>query len=329
MIERELAYKFLREMVLLRRFEERTAQAYQQGKIGGFCHLYIGQEAVAVGAINALRDSDYVLSAYRDHGHALAKGMSAREVMAELFGKVTGCSKGKGGSMHLFSKEKKFLGGNGIVGAQIPIATGVGWAIKYRKRDDVVLCFFGEGAINQGAFHESLNLASIWRLPVIYICENNRFGMGTPVERASSIYDLSQKAYAYDMARSHVDGMDVIEVYNTVNEAVARARGRSLPTLIEARTYRYRGHSMSDPIHGHYRTKEDVEEQKKHDPILNLKNYLIQNHLWDESDYQKIEDEVKNIVTDALQFSDSSPEPDDSELFTDIYTGEYYGRTHG
>lgn len=322
MIEQELAYKFLREIILLRRFEERTAQAYQQGKIGGFCHLYIGQEAVAVGAINALRDSDYVLSAYRDHGHALAKGMTAREVMAELFGKVTGCSKGKGGSMHLFSKEKNFLGGNGIVGAQIPIATGVGWAIKYRKRDDVVICFFGEGAINQGAFHESLNLASIWRLPVIYICENNRFGMGTPVERASSIYDLSQKAYAYDMARSYVDGMDVIEVYNTVNEAVARARGRSLPTLIEARTYRFRGHSMSDPIHGHYRTKEDVEEHKKHDPILVLKNYMIQNSMWDEERYKKIEDEVKEIVTDALQFADSSPEPEDSELFTDIYSGE-------
>lgn len=325
MVERELAFKFLREMVLLRRFEEKTAQSYQQGKIGGFCHLYIGQEAVAIGAINALKETDYVLSAYRDHGHAIAKGMTSREVMAELYGKVTGCSKGKGGSMHLFSAENRFLGGNGIVGAQIPVATGIGWAIKYRKLDEVVLCFFGEGAINQGAFHESLNLASIWRLPVIYICENNRFGMGTPVERASSLYDLSQKAYAYDMARSHVDGMDVIEVYNTINEAVARARGRSLPTLIEARTYRFRGHSMSDPIHGHYRTKEDVEEQKQHDPIVNLKSKMVQMGVWDDAVAKKIEDEVKEIVTDAVQFSDNSPDPENNELFTDIYAGDYHG----
>ncbi len=324
-IDRELAYKFFREMILLRRFEERTAQSYQQGKIGGFCHLYIGQEACAVGAIGALRDTDYVLSAYRDHGHAIVKGMSPREVLAELYGKSTGCSKGKGGSMHMFSNEKRFLGGNGIVGGQIPVATGVGWSIKYRKLDDVVLCFFGEGAINQGAFHESLNLASIWRLPVIYICENNRFGMGTPVERASSIYDLSQKAYAYDMARSHVDGMDVFEVYNTVNEAVARARGRSLPTLIEARTYRFRGHSMSDPIHGHYRTKEEVEEQKEQDPILVLRQHLITAGIYDEAEEKKIEAEVKAIVIDADTFATESPEPSDDELYIDIFAGDERG----
>ena len=324
-IDRELAYKFLREMLLLRRFEERTAQSYQQGKIGGFCHLYIGQEACAVGAIGALRETDYVLAAYRDHGHAIAKGMSCHEVLAELYGKTTGCSKGKGGSMHMFSAEKRFLGGNGIVGGQIPVATGVGWSIKYRKQDDVVLCFFGEGAINQGAFHESLNLASIWRLPVIYICENNRFGMGTPVERASSIYDLSQKAYAYDMARSHVDGMDVVEVYNTVNEAISRARGRSLPTLIEAKTYRFRGHSMSDPIHGHYRTKEEVEEQKEQDPIIVLRERMKLANIYDESEEKRIETEVKTIVTDSERFASESAEPDDSELTTDIFVGEYRG----
>ena len=324
-IDRELAYKFFREMILLRRLEERTAQSYQQGKIGGFCHLYIGQEACAVGAIGALRDSDYVLSAYRDHGHAITKGMTAREVLSELYGKATGCSKGKGGSMHMFSSEKRFLGGNGIVGGQIPVATGVGWAIKYRKQDDVVICFFGEGAINQGSFHESLNLASIWRLPIIYICENNRFGMGTPVERASSIYDLSQKAYAYDMARSHVDGMDVFEVYNTVNEAVARARGRSLPTLIEARTYRFRGHSMSDPIHGHYRTKEEVEEQKEQDPILVLREHMTKAGIYDEAEEKKIEAEVKVIVTDADKFATEAAEPADDELYSDIYAGDDRG----
>lgn len=324
-IDRDLAYRFLREMILLRRFEERTAQSYQQGKIGGFCHLYIGQEAVAVGALAALRDTDYVLTAYRDHGHAITKGMSSREVMAELYGKATGCSKGKGGSMHMFSAEKRFLGGNGIVGGQIPVATGVGWAIKYRNADDIVLCFFGEGAINQGAFHESLNLASIWRLPIIYICENNRFGMGTPVERASSLYDLSQKAYAYDMARSSTDGMDVFEVYNTITEAVARGRGRSLPTLIEARTYRFRGHSMSDPIHGHYRTKEEVEEQKLQDPIVLLKKKMELAGILDETEVKRIEAEVKEIVTDAEKFADTSPEPADEELYNDIYSGDYRG----
>lgn len=323
-IDKELAYKFLREMILLRRFEERTAQSYQQGKIGGFCHLYIGQEACAIGAIGALRETDYVLAAYRDHGHALAKGMTSREVMAELYGKVTGCSRGKGGSMHMFSEQLRFLGGNGIVGGQIPVATGVGWAIKYRKLDDVVLCFFGEGAINQGAFHESLNLAAIWRLPVIYICENNRFGMGTPVERASSIYDLSQKAYAYDMARSHVDGMDVLEVYNTVNEAISRARGRSLPTLIEARTYRYRGHSMSDPIHGHYRSKEEVEEQKKQDPITLLREKMIAAGIYDEAEEKRIEAEIKAIVLDCATFAEESPEPPDDELFKHVYATEAY-----
>ncbi len=324
-IDRELAYKFLREMLLIRRFEERTAQSYQQGKIGGFCHLYIGQEACAVGAIDALRESDYVLTAYRDHGHAIAKGMSCNEVLAELYGKSTGCSKGKGGSMHMFSADKRFLGGNGIVGGQIPVATGVGWSIKYRKRDDVVLCFFGEGAINQGAFHESLNLASIWHLPVIYICENNRFGMGTPVERASSVYDLSQKAYAYDMERSHIDGMDVFEVYNAVSEAVARARGRSLPTLIEAHTYRFRGHSMSDPIHGHYRTKDEVEEQKHQDPILKLRTKMQELELYDETIEKQIEAEVKLIVTEADRFATESPEPADSELYTDIYSEVQHG----
>src|ERR671939_27721 len=241
----QLRRDLLRSMLLMRRFEERAAEAYAMGKIGGFCHLYIGQEAVGAVAISTLRDDDYVIGSYREHGQALARGIPPRTVMAELFGRVDGCSKGKGGSMHLFDRSVNFLGGHGIVGAHIPIATGVGFAIKYRGGDQVCLCFFGEAAVNNGAIHEALNMAALWKLPVIYLIENNRYGMGTAIERASAINDIYERACSYDMPRALVDGQDVFAVREAVGEAVRRARTEQVPTLLEVRTYRFMGPSMS------------------------------------------------------------------------------------
>ncbi len=318
-MEKEKLYQMYRMMLLIRRFEERTAQMYGMQKIGGFCHLYIGQEAVGVGAVYALRPDDYFISAYRDHGHILAKGTDPKVVMAELFGKVTGVSKGKGGSMHLFDPEKGYYGGHGIVAGQVPVATGMAFAIKYRKEDKVVLCSMGEGSVHQGAFHESLNLAKLWRLPVIYLIENNRYGMGTPLERASAVWDLSQKACSYDMARATVDGMDVLAVYEVVAEAAERARKEGEPTLIEARTYRFRGHSMSDPVHSHYRTKEEVEEQKKHDPILIFQKKLLQQKILTDAKIKALEDEIKTIVMEAVEFAEKSPEPPLESLYEHVY----------
>lgn len=257
-----LLQSLLTYMLLIRCFEEKVAELYKKGKIRGFCHLYIGQEAVAVGAISTLAPDDYILSSYLDHGHALARGVDPGEIMAELYGKQSGVSKGKGGSMHLFDKRRRFLGGYAVVGAQIPVAVGVAFASKYLKQSRVTICFFGEAAVNVGSFHESLNLAALWKLPVVFICENNRLGMGTPTERASALYDLSQNSCAYNMEHAEVDGMDVLAVREVVGEAVERARNESAPTLIEARTYRFLGHSMADPVHGHYRTEKEVEEQK-------------------------------------------------------------------
>ena len=308
----------LGKMLLIRRFEEKAAELYTLGKIGGFCHLYIGQEAVGVGAISTLGPEDYILVSYREHGHALARGVDPGEVMAELCGKTGGSSKGKGGSMHIFDKRLGFLGGHGIVGGQIPLATGAAFASKYLKQERVTLCFFGEAAVNIGSFHESLNLASLWKLPVVFICENNRFGMGTPVERASSLYDLSGKACAYDMARACVDGMDVLAVRDVVAEAVERARAGSAPTLIEARTYRFMGHSMSDPVHGHYRTKAEVEEQKRQDPIKRFTTTLEENGLLTEEQFQEMDAHFRDVVEDAVAFSERSPEPNLSELYTDV-----------
>jgi len=310
----------LEQMLLVRRFEERAAELYTMGKIGGFCHLYIGQEAVAVGAISTLRPEDYILASYREHGHALARGVDPGEVMAELYGKQSGVSEGKGGSMHLFDKARGFLGGHAIVGGQIPLATGVAFAAKYLKQPRVTLCFFGEAAVNIGSFHESLNLAALWKLPVVYICENNRFGMGTPIERASALYDLSQKALAYNMARAQVDGMDVLEVRDVVLEAVERARKENAPTLIEARTYRFMGHSMSDPVHGHYRTKAEVEEQKRQDPIRRFSSTLESLGLVTPEDVDELDSKVKEIVEDAVGFAERSDDPHPSQLYTDVYT---------
>jgi pyruvate dehydrogenase E1 component alpha subunit len=312
---------YLRQMLLIRRFEEKAGEAYSLGQIGGFCHLYIGQEAVAVGSIAALRHDDVLTCSYRDHGHALARGLSAREIMAELFGKATGCTKGKGGSMHLFDASKGFLGGHGIVGAHIPITTGMAFAFKYRGGDQVAVCYFGEAAVNNGAFHEALNMAALWKLPAIFICENNRYGMGTALERASAIYDISERACSYDMANEVVDGQDVLAMRAAMDRAVTRGRKESLPTLLEVRTYRFMGHSMSDPIHGHYRTKEEVEEQRKRDPIAVWGEQLKAAKLIDDAGIKAMDEEVQAEVADALKFAEESPDPDASELWTDVYAG--------
>jgi len=316
-IDRETLLRLLYQMILIRRFEEKSAEAYTLGKIGGFCHLYIGQEAVAVGALGALRPDDYVLTSYRDHGHIIAKGTSPDEVMAELYGKAGGCSAGKGGSMHLFDSSVNFLGGHGIVGGQIPLATGVAFAAKYRGTDQVTLCFFGEAAVNQGAFHESLNMAQLWKLPCIYICENNQYGMGTSLERAMSLQDVSQKAPAYNMAGEFVDGMDVLAVYEATKHAVARAREESLPTLIEVRTYRFMGHSMSDP--GNYRTRAEIEKHQERDPIKVFTQNLKEKNIVDDSAIADMEKRAREEVERAVQFAESSPEPAPEKLFTDIY----------
>src|SRR5262245_15979401 len=305
-LSKETLQRMLYEMLLGRRFEEKAAEAYAVGKIGGFCHLYIGQEAVTVGSFAALRPDDYVITAYREHVQALVKGMQPREVMAELYGRAGGSSKGKGGSMHLYSSKVNFLGGWGIVGGQIPLGTGVAWAIKYRGEDKVCLCFMGEAAVNQGAFHESLNMAALWKLPIIFIVENNRFGMGTAWERASSLYDISQKAHAYDMPSSVADGMNLLDMHEKVSVAVERARAGNGPTLIEARCHRFMGHSMSDPVHGVYRTKEDVEEAKQHDPIRIFIDYLKTNGQITDDEIKAIDSRVQETVNDSADFADKS-----------------------
>ena len=287
------------------------------GKIGGFCHLYIGQEAVAVGAISAIRRDDYVLTSYREHGHAIAKGISPDAVMAELYGKAGGASRGKGGSMHIFDKELNFLGGHGIVGGQIPLATGVAFASKYQETDRVTLCFFGEAAVNQGAFHESLNMAQLWKLPCIYICENNMYGMGTSLERAMSLQNVAQKSCAYEIASEFVDGMDVLKMRQATQRAIKRAREEHLPTLIEARTYRYMGHSMSDP--GNYRTRAEIEKYQERDPIKLFINVLKTNGVIGDDDLAEIEAQVKKDVEQSVRFAEESPLPDESELYTNIY----------
>jgi pyruvate dehydrogenase E1 component alpha subunit len=306
-------------MLLIRRFEEKAGEMYSLGKVGGFCHLYIGQEAVAVGSIAALRKDDYVITPYREHGHALARGLSARSVMAELFGKATGCSKGKGGSMHLFDHATNFLGGHAIVGSHIPIAAGVAFACKYRGTDRVVACYFGEAAVNIGAFHEALNMASLWKLPAIFLIENNGYGMGTALARASAVLDLAHRAYAYDMANQVVDGQDVVAVKQAMETAVRRARSESTPTLLELRTYRYVGHSMSDAAHGTYRTKEEVEEYRKRDPIVLVRDRLRTDGLLDDAGFETLDREVIADVDDAIRFAEESPDPAPEELYTDIY----------
>jgi len=320
--EREQLRKMMWDMLLARRFEEKAAESYALGKIGGFCHLYIGQEAVAVGAIHALRDDDYVMTAYREHVHAIQKGITANAVMAELYGRADGCSGGKGGSMHMFSAEHNYLGGHGIVGGQIPLALGVAWKIKYKKEDRVMQVYCGEAAVNQGAFHESLNMAALWKLPMVLIVENNRFGMGTAWERAASLYDIYQKATAYAMPSAVADGMDVLDCYRVAMEAHERARSGGGPTLIEARTYRYVGHSMSDPVSGVYRTKEDVEKERANDPITLFADLLSRNDILSQAELEEMDAEVKKISEESAEFAEKSPEPTLDHVYTDIYSTE-------
>jgi len=315
----ELRLELLHSMLLQRRFEERCAEAYALGKIGGFCHLYIGQEAISTGVMSMIRPDDYVITAYRDHGQALARGVSPRAIMAELFGRETGCSGGKGGSMHIFDAKTNFLGGHGIVGGHVPIAAGVGFAIKYRRGNQVCVCFFGEAAVNIGAFHEALNLASLWELPVVFIIENNRYGMGTAISRSTANEDVLVRAKGYRMEGESVDGQDVFAVRECMARAVERARKEKRPTLIEMRTYRFMGHSMSDAASGTYRTKDELEENMKRDPILLLHNKMFEAGELTEGEMHKIDDEAKAIAQDAWDFADASPEPPLEKLYTDVY----------
>lgn len=315
--EKEFLLKALKDMILIRRFEEKAAQMYGLRKIGGFLHLYNGQEAVAVGAVAALDlTKDYILTSYRDHGHALAVGMSPDSVMAELFGKITGCVRGKGGSMHMFDEERHFLGGNGIVGAQIPIATGVGFKHVYNEDGGVTLVFFGDGAIHQGAFHESLNLAKIWNIPIVYIVENNHFGMGTAVHRVSGVDDFSVKAAGYNIPGKVINGMDFFDVYEGLKEIADESRSSGTPYLVDLKTYRYKGHSISDPAK--YRTKEELEQYKKQDPIVQLKSQLLDAKHLTEEQFKDYDDEAKKIVQDAVDFAEKSEEPALHTMYEDI-----------
>ena len=308
-----------RRMVMIRQFEEKTAEMYARGKITGFCHLYAGEEAVAVGAIYALYDKDYVLSTYREHGHCLAKGADPKVVMAELFGKITGISKGRGGSMHLFDPDLRFMGGYAIVGGGLPIATGLGLSVQYNEGPEVVCCFFGDGALPQGAFHESLNMASLWKLPVVFVCENNFYGMGTMVQNAICQEELYRFAEPYKMPGVRVDGMDVLEVYGATMEAVARAREGDGPSLIEAVTYRFRGHSMSDPAE--YRSKREERIWQERDPIKNLRRRMLGERHLAEARLGDIDAAVAREIEEAVKFADESPEPSVDELGKGIYAG--------
>lgn len=314
--DKQLLHKMLYEMVLGRRFEEKCAEVYRMGKIGGFCHLYIGQEAIAVGSMLALEPKDMVITSYRDHVQAMVKGMSPESVMAELYGKATGCVQGKGGSMHMFSAEHEFYGGHGIVGGQIGVGTGMAYAAKYKSSGQIVLCYFGEAAVNQGIFHESLNMAQLWKLPIIYICENNQYGMGTSQERAMSTRNIAKKADAFEMANEFVDGMDVMAVRDATLRAIKRAREDSLPTLLEVRAYRYMGHSMSDP--GNYRTRDEILKYQERDPIVLFKDSLKDAGVFSDRDFDMIESEANDAVARAVKFADESPFPDESELMTNV-----------
>ena len=308
-------------MLLIRRFEEKSAQLYGQQKIRGFCHLYIGQEAVIAGTMSAIKEDDKLITAYRDHGHALACGIPAREVMAELFGKETGCSKGKGGSMHMFSKEHNFFGGHGIVGGQIPLGAGIAMAEQYNGTDNLCVCFMGDGAVRQGSLHETFNMAMLWKLPVIFVVENNEYAMGTSVERTTNVLDIHKIGLAYDMPNKQVDGMKCEDVHEAIAEAADRARAGEGPTFLEIKTYRYRGHSMSDPAK--YRTKEEVEHYKSIDPIEVVAETMKKKKWITQKELDAIEDEIAEVVNDSVEFSENSDYPDASELYTDVYVEDY------
>lgn len=304
-------------MLLMRKFEEKCGQLYIQQKFGGFCHLYIGQEAVLAGMTEAIRPTDRVITAYRDHAHPIALGMHPKYVMAELYGKVTGCSKGKGGSMHMFDKERNLFGGHGIVGAQIPMGAGLAFADKYKENDNVTVCFFGDGASRQGALHETFNMAMTWKLPVIFIIENNNYAMGTSVSRTSNVTDLSKLGHAYDMPSEAVDGMSPEKVCEAIARAAERGRKGEGPTLLDIQTYRYKGHSMSDPQK--YRTKEEVSQFQERDPIKYVLGVIEKKKFLNEKEIKAIQDEVKALVEESVQFAEESPYPEAHELYEDVY----------
>ncbi len=311
-----------RQMTLIRQFELRCAQSYQQQKIGGFCHLYIGQEAVAVGSLAAARPSDYIITAYRDHGHAIARGTDIYPLFAELYGKQTGCSHGKGGSMHFFDRERNFFGGHAIVGAHIPLATGLGWAIKYRRQESVVFCYFGDGAMNQGAFHEALNLAGLLKLPIVFLAENNCYGMGTHVQRASAVTDLKLRTGdAYGIPGKDVDGMDCPAMYRMSRAAAEYCRGGNGSIFLEVKTYRYRGHSMSDPQK--YRTKEELAQYQRYDPIGRLEKQLKDQGLLDEKKIDALHHEIHTRVEEAHHRAEQDPDPELDEVWRDIYANPF------
>lgn len=309
-------------MVRLRKFEERAGMLFSQQKIRGFCHLYIGQEAIAAGCMSALRSDDRMITAYRDHGLAIAKGISCNAAMAELYGRADGCTKGKGGSMHFFSKEHNFFGGHGIVGAQIPLGAGIAFADQYNGKDNVTICFFGDGAARQGALHETFNMAMLWKLPVIFVCENNGYAMGTSVSRSSNVTQISRLGDAYDMPSESVDGMQCETVHDAVERAAARARRGEGPTFLEINTYRYKGHSMSDP--GKYRTKEEVDAYKKIDPIETTQATILKKKYARAEDIEAIHQRVEAEIDECVRFAEASPFPDDAELYHDIYVQHDY-----
>lgn len=309
-------------MLLQRRFEEKAGQLYGQQKIRGFCHLYIGQEACSSGSVTALKEGDKWITAYRDHGQPLALGSDPKAVMAELMAKATGISKGKGGSMHMFDREKGFFGGHGIVGGQVPLGAGIAFAEKYNKTDNLCICMMGDGAVRQGAFHEALNMAMLWKLPVIFVIENNGYAMGTSVQRTSNVTELYTLGESYDMPSAPVDAMNPENVHVAVEEAADRARRGDGPTLLEFRTYRYKGHSMSDPAK--YRTKEELEEYKGRDPLLATKHAIVENKYADEAWFAEVDAEIKKIVDDSVKFAEESPYPTADEIYKDVYVQEDY-----
>lgn len=311
-----------RMMQLIRDFEFNTYRLVGEGKIRGFCHVYMGQEAVATGAVTAAQKDDKLITAYRDHGHALAVGMDPRNAMAELFGKVDGCSKGKGGSMHLFSKELNFFGGHGIVGAVTPLGTGIGFAEKYKNTNNVCLTFMGDGAVLQGSFHESLNLAMTWKLPIVYVIENNQYGMGTAVERVTNVTELYKKACEFDMPAERVDGMNVETVHNAISKATEQVRENQTPILLEMNTYRYKGHSISDPAT--YRTREELKEWQQADPIEQVVDSIRHYELMTEEEIKQTKKDVQQEVKDAISFAEASKLPEESDMFDDVYMQKDY-----
>jgi pyruvate dehydrogenase E1 component alpha subunit len=319
---KEQYFQWFESMLLMRRFEEKTAQMYLQQKIRGFCHLYIGQEAIVAGTVSATRKTDKHITAYRDHAHPIGLGLHPKYVMAEMFAKVTGCSRGKGGSMHLFSKEVNFLGGHGIVGGQIPLGAGIALAEQYLGTDNICICSMGDGAVRQGALHETFNMAMTWKLPVVFVIENNLYAMGTSVERTSNVTDLWKIGLAYDMPSKPVDGLTVEAVHEAIEDAAERARRGDGPTLLEMKTYRYRGHSMSDAQT--YRTKDEVKEYQKHDPIEKVIVTMKENGWIDDAGIEEMENKVKAMVDESVKFAEESPYPESDDLYNDVYSEPDY-----